>query len=103
MRTRARAFSLMIKDLDTPQITTGPVSALNPQARRPPLTMQWPCTQQGAGERVRHPVEGPLVGDEAGHAHFVASFTHRTTDRLRTSRSIRSSAFSARSRLSSSM
>src|SRR3954470_9944662 len=59
--------------------------------------------EQGAGERVRHPVEGPLVGDEAGHAHFVASFTHRTTDRLSTSRSIRSSAFSARSRLSSSM
>ena len=39
--------------------------------------------EQGAGDRVRHPVEGPLVGDEAGHAHFVASFTHRTTDRLR--------------------
>ena len=37
------------------------------------------------------PVEGPLVGDEARHAHLVASFTHRTTDRLRTSRSIRSS------------
>ena len=32
---------------------------------------------------MRHPVEGPLVGDEAGHTHFVASFTHRTTDRLR--------------------
>src|SRR4051794_36207421 len=52
---------------------------------------------------MRHPVEGPLVGDEAGHAHFVASFTHRTTDRLSTSRSIHSSAFSAHSRLSSSM
>src|SRR4051812_39364851 len=59
--------------------------------------------EQGAGDRVRHPVVGPLVGDEAGHAHFVASFTHPTTDRLRTSRSMRSSAFSARSRLSSSM
>src|SRR5829696_9933770 len=58
--------------------------------------------QQQAGQCVRHPIVGPLVGDEAGHAHFVASFTHRTTDRLRTSRSIRSSAFSARSRLSSS-
>jgi hypothetical protein len=45
---------------------------------------------------VRHPVHGPLVGDEAGHAHFVASLTHRTTDRFKTSRSIRSYAFSAR-------
>src|SRR6516164_5870888 len=57
--------------------------------------------QDGAARRVWHPVEGPLVGDEAGHAHFVASFTHRTTDRLRTSRSIRSSATSARSRFNS--
>src|SRR3954470_19260281 len=59
--------------------------------------------QQQAGQGVWHLVVGPLVGDEAGHAHFVASFTHRTTDRLSTSRSIRSSATSARSRLSSSM
>src|SRR5665811_1806050 len=59
--------------------------------------------QQDADNRVRHPIEGPLVGDETCHAHFVASFTHRTTDRLRTSRSIRSSAFSTRSRFSSSM
>jgi len=58
--------------------------------------------QQGASQRVWHPVEGPLVGDEACHAHLVASFTHRTTDRLRTSRSIRSSATSARNRSSSS-
>src|SRR3954466_3313279 len=49
--------------------------------------------EQRADDRVWHPVAGPLVGDEAGHAHFVASFTHRTTDRLRTSRSIRRSAF----------
>jgi hypothetical protein len=39
--------------------------------------------QHPAGQRVRHPVLGPLVSDEARHAHFVASFTHRTTDRLR--------------------
>jgi hypothetical protein len=50
---------------------------------------------------VRHPVHGPLVGDEAGHAHLVASLTHRTTDRFKTSRSIRSRAFSARNRFSS--
>ena len=48
---------------------------------------------------MRHPVHGPLVGDEAGHAHFVASLTHRTTARFKTSRSIRSWAFSARNRL----
>ena len=58
--------------------------------------------EQGTRPRVWHPVAGPLVSDEACHAHFVASFTHRTTDRLRTSRSIRSSAFSARNRFSSS-
>ena len=57
--------------------------------------------QQAAAERVWHGLEGPLVGDEARHAHFVASFTHRTTHRLRTSRSLRSSATSERSRLSS--
>src|SRR5665811_2408020 len=60
-------------------------------------------TQDHAAHRVRDAVERPLVGDEACHAHFVASFTHRTTERLRTSRSIRSSAFSLRSRFSSSM
>ena len=59
-------------------------------------------TQQHTCNRMRHSVFGPLVSDETCHAHFVASFTHRTTDRLRTSRSIRSSAFSLRRRLSSS-
>ncbi len=44
--------------------------------------------EQQTGDRVWHPMVGPLVGDEACHAHFVASFTHRTTERLRTSRSI---------------
>jgi hypothetical protein len=33
-----------------------------------------------------------------GHAHFVALLTHKTTDRFKTSRSIRSWAFSARNR-----
>src|ERR1700750_567655 len=58
-------------------------------------------TEDRAGHRVWHPVKGPLVGDEACHAHLVASFTHRTTERLRTSRSIRSSAPSARKRFNS--
>jgi hypothetical protein len=31
-----------------------------------------------------HPVFGPLVGDERCQAHRVASFTHPTTERLRT-------------------
>lgn len=31
-----------------------------------------------------HPVHGPLVGGETGHAHFVASCTQRTTDRFKT-------------------
>jgi hypothetical protein len=35
MRTRARAFSLMIKDFRHPQITTRSVPALNHQVRRP--------------------------------------------------------------------
>src|ERR1700750_3238210 len=59
-------------------------------------------TEDRAGHRVWHPVKGPLVGDEACHAHLVASFTHRTTERLRTSLSIRSSATSARKRVNSS-
>src|SRR4029077_11890100 len=32
--------------------------------------------QDRAAHHVWHPVHGPLVGDEACHAHFVASFTH---------------------------
>jgi hypothetical protein len=45
--------------------------------------------QRPARDRVRHAVAGPLVGDERGQAHRVASFTHRTTDRLRTVRMIK--------------
>ena len=40
-------------------------------------------SEDRAAHRDGHPVERPLVGDEACHAHFVASFTHRTTERLR--------------------
>lgn len=46
-------------------------------------------TQQCTHKRMWHTVFGPLVDYKACHAHFVASFTHRTTDRLRTSRSTR--------------
>ena len=58
--------------------------------------------QPSAALRVGHPMLGPLGGDERRHAHRVASLTHRTTDRLRTSRSIRSSAMSLRSCCNSS-
>src|SRR3954449_4137132 len=44
MRTRARAFSLVIKDLDTLRSPHGPCPPLNPQVRRSPSTTQWPCT-----------------------------------------------------------
>jgi len=57
--------------------------------------------QPPAALRVGHPVLGPLGGGEARHAQRVASFTHGTTDRLRTSRSIRSSGFSLQSRFNS--
>ncbi|TDC36987.1 SidA/IucD/PvdA family monooxygenase [Micromonospora sp. KC213] len=55
-------------------------------------------SERAAGHRVRHTVVGPLGTDEGCHGYFIASFTHRTTERLRTSRSIASSAFSRRSR-----
>src|SRR4051794_10045863 len=42
MRTRARAFSLVIKDLDTLRSPHGPCPPLNPQVRRSPSTTQWP-------------------------------------------------------------
>jgi hypothetical protein len=53
------------------------------------------------GHRVGHVVVGPLGADERRHAHFIASLTHRTTERLSTSRSMASSAFSRRSRANS--
>ena len=60
-----------------------------------------PTPQRPAGHRVRHAVLGPLGAMNAATLTPVASLTHRTTDRLRTSRSIASSAFSRRSRASS--
>src|SRR5262249_18702106 len=54
------------------------------------------------GHRVRHALRLPLGGDEPGHGYRpIASLTQRATLRLSTSRSIRSSAFSFRSRTSS--
>ena len=79
-------------------------ASLLPRRHRPLQPLVQPRDadpQDRAARRVRDAVEGPLVGDEACHAHFVASFTHRTTERLSTSRSIRSSAFSLRSLFSS--
>ena len=55
-----------------------------------------------AGDRVRHSVGVPLGGDEGGHRYRpIASVTQRATERLSTSRCIRSSAFSFRSRANS--
>lgn len=51
------------------------------------------------------PVLRPLLSDQARHTHFVTSFAHpisRYKDHLRTPRSIRITAFSARSHSSSS-
>src|SRR5690348_5821445 len=59
-------------------------------------------SQHPAGQRARNLVLGPLSGDQGGHRYRpIASFTQRATERLRTSRSIASSAFSLRSRASS--
>lgn len=49
-------------------------------------------TMPGLNRYLRHP---------AASSSRCASFTHRTTDRLRTSRSTRSAAFSARNRANS--
>ena len=51
------------------------------------------------------PVLRPLLSDQARHTHFVTSFAHpisRYKDHLRTPRSIRITAFSARNHSSSS-
>ena len=58
-------------------------------------------TQQSTGHGVGNSMVGPLGGDMRYHAHRVASLTHRTTDRLSTSRSIRNSATSFRNRINS--
>ena len=58
--------------------------------------------QRPARGRMRNLMLGPLGGDEPGHRYRpIASFTQRATERLSTSRCIRSSAFSFRSRTSS--
>src|SRR6185369_15005521 len=71
----------------------------------PGATLVEPCradTQRPARGGMRNLVLGPLDGDEPGHRYRpIASLTQRATDRLRTSRCIRSSTFSRRSRSSS--
>src|SRR5215469_5931712 len=59
-------------------------------------------SQRPAGHAVRDAALIPLSGDEGSHRYLpIASFTQRATLRLRTSRSIASSAFSLRNRASS--
>src|SRR4051794_38920573 len=59
-------------------------------------------SQRPAGGRMRHPMLLPLGGDEGGHRYRpIASSTQRATERLSTSRCIRSSVTSLRSRTSS--
>ena len=58
--------------------------------------------QRSTRGRVRDPVVVPLGDDELGHGYRpIASSTQRATERLSTSRCIRSSVFSFRSRASS--
>src|SRR5258705_4242051 len=58
--------------------------------------------QRPAGHRGRNTMLVPLGGDQRGHRYRpIASLTQRATERLSTSRSIASSAFSFRSRASS--
>ncbi len=76
-----------------------------PQGHIPVAPLVEPCLrhpQRPARDHVRDAVCGPLGGHETGEVHRrVASLTQRTTERLRTSRSMASSATSARSRTSS--
>ena len=59
--------------------------------------------ERAAGGGVRDAVLDPLGCDETGHGYrLIASSTQRAALRLSTSHRIRSSAFSLRSRLSSS-
>src|SRR5207248_39836 len=68
-----------------------------------PLAGPGPGYSQGpAGHCMRDVMLVPLGGDQGGHRYRpIASLTQRATERLRTSRSIASSAFSLRSRASS--
>jgi hypothetical protein len=58
--------------------------------RRAPLLCRTGTRTARAPGRSPHAAHraGPLGTDEGGHSYFIASFTHRTTERLRTSRSI---------------
>src|SRR6478752_1682952 len=82
-----------------------PVPALCPRPGPPTPPFVEPGLghpQRPAAHRVRDPVLVPLGGDQGGHRYRpIASLTQRATLRLRTSRSIASSAFSLRSRTSS--
>jgi hypothetical protein len=51
--------------------------------------------QCAAGQRGRYAVLVPLGADEAGHGYFIASFTHRTTERLSGGALVPASAASA--------
>jgi hypothetical protein len=63
-------------ELATPLLTTGGLTVdplVEPGEADP---------EDAAADRVWHPERGPLVGDEAGHAHLVASFTHNAERRI---------------------
>src|SRR6476659_571644 len=91
-----------LEQLPHPLVELGaPALPIGGPATQPLMQPRDADPEEGAGQCVWHPVHGPLVGDEVGHAHFVASRTHRTTDRFKTSRSIRSCAFSDRNRVNS--
>ena len=51
---------------------------------RQPINPRLAEPRSPAGHRAGNRVIGPLGSDESCHAHFVASFTHRSTDRLST-------------------
>src|SRR5262249_15438345 len=82
-----------------------PLAALSPRGKLPATPFIEPGLrhpQRPARSRVRDAVGLPLGGDQGGHRYRpIASLTQRATLRLRTSRSIASSAFSRRSRASS--
>src|SRR5690242_4711286 len=82
-----------------------PVPALRPRSWRRVIPLVEPGlrnSQRPARGRLRDTVSFPLGGDQGGHRYRpIASLTQRATLRLRTSRSIASSAFSRRSRASS--
>src|SRR5580700_686349 len=88
-----------------PDLSRQGLPAGGPRRERPVFVLAEPGpghSQCPAGHRMRNPVLVPLGGDQGGHRYRpIASLTQRATLRLRTSRSIASSAFSLRSRASS--